>query len=164
MSGFFSCFLLNWFLGTFAGWGTESPTPEICTRGKPKFELYPSKRLRSHEDIRLNGGSPMSASPKGTYFFKKVIFLLLYAPQLAIARSWSRGGDEGIQKSEVRMTTGEGRILSHPGCQNINLLAFSVLINNGELIYPTMLTLESKCLPIPQPQLDYKSTRQLWKL
>ncbi|XP_058201939.1 meiosis-specific protein ASY3 isoform X2 [Rhododendron vialii] len=48
------------------GWGTESPTPEICTRGKPKFVLYPSKRLRSHEDIRLNGGSPMSASPKGT--------------------------------------------------------------------------------------------------
>jgi len=46
--------------------GLKSPTPETCTRGKPKFMLYPSERHRSHKGIRFNGGSPMSASPKGT--------------------------------------------------------------------------------------------------
>ncbi|KAE9451933.1 hypothetical protein C3L33_16155, partial [Rhododendron williamsianum] len=75
------------------GWGTESPNPEICTRGKPKFVLYPSKRLRSHEDIRLNGGSPMSASPKA---------------EAGVGVGVEEGGDEGIQKSEVRMATGQG--------------------------------------------------------
>lgn len=85
----------------------------------------------------------------------------LHEAEAGVGVGVEEGGDEGIQKSEVRMATGQGRILSHPGCQNINLLAFSVLINNGELIYPTMLNLESRRLPFPQPQLDYKSTRQL---
>ncbi|CAL5437692.1 unnamed protein product [Camellia sinensis] len=48
------------------GRGTESLSPEIGNAWNSKFALHPSKRIRSEENIKFNGFSPISNSPKET--------------------------------------------------------------------------------------------------